>query len=124
MIKFVYGCLPAIVIYNDSLVPEKFGGITWVFFILLREKYKTDQGILEHELVHVRQLYRTLFLSPLIYLRSKKYRLKCEVEAYRKQLSYYPDKADSLRWMSNAISTKYKLNITAAEAYRKLVEDK
>lgn len=124
MIKFVYKCLPAIVIYKDSLVPKKFGGVTRLFFIFLREKYKTDQGILEHELVHVRQLYRTLFFSSLIYPLSKKYRLKCEVEAYQKQLSYYANKTDSLRWMSNAISTKYKLNITVAEAYRKLIEDK
>lgn len=92
MIKFVYKIFPAIVIYNDKLVPNGFGGYTRLFAIFLKNKYKTDEGLLQHELTHVKQFYRIPLLHSYLYMFSKKYRLKCEIEAYKVQLSYYTDK--------------------------------
>ena len=115
MIKFVYKIFPAIVIYNDKLVPKEFGGYTRLFAIFLRNKYKTDEGLLQHELTHVKQFYRIPFLHSYLYKFSKKYRLKCEIEAYKVQLSYYLDKEKNIKWMSNAIAAKYKLNVSQNE---------
>lgn len=117
MLKFVYKVCPAIVIYNDAFVPEGYGGVTRLFFIFLKEKYKgTDEGILQHELTHVKQLYRSFGLFPYMYLLSKKFRFDSEVEAYKVQASYYTDPQASYVWMARAIATKYKLNVTEEEA--------
>lgn len=121
MIKFVYKVLPAFVFYNDKLVPEGYGGVTRFNFVFLREKYKDrDEGILQHELTHVKQLYRSFLLFPYLYLLSKKFRLKSEVKAYKVQASYYQNKEASYQWMARAIATKYKLDVTSDEAYKLL----
>ena len=122
MLKFVYGVLPAFVIYNDKLVPEKFGGITRCMFIFMKSKYRADDGLLQHELTHVKQFYRTLGFSLIMYALSKNYRFSAEVEAYKAQSEYYKNKELSYNWMVDSLTTKYDLDITkeqALEALRK-----
>ena len=58
--------------------------------VRIRPGYEDDRGLLEHELTHVKQWWRTLGLHSILYLCSKRYRLKAEVEAYREQLKYPP----------------------------------
>jgi len=107
------------VFYQDWMVPPRFGGITYGFLIAIREKYRRDVGLLEHEKVHVRQFWRTLCLFPLIYLLSKKWRFRWEVEAYRKQMKHYAD--DRSARFAYFMATKYRLNITEQEAYAALI---
>lgn len=126
MIKFVYGCLPAFVIYNDRLVQKKFGGNTWLMFIVMREKYRGhNAGLLEHELTHVKQGYRTLFTCWIWYWLSKKYRLKMEVEAYRAQVAYYRSIGveRSYTQLAESLATKYNLDISREDAIE-LLRDK
>ena len=73
--------------YTDNL-PENSNGCANAFIIRIRPSCKGDEGLLAHERVHVSQWWRTLGLHSLLYLVSKRYRLRAEVEAYRKQLEY------------------------------------
>jgi len=113
-VVFVFGILPALVMYSDQLPQPWQGGVTQGPVIRLRQKYMDDAGILAHELVHVRQWYRTLFVHPLLYLFSKRYRLAAEAEAYREQLRHYPD--DRTQLFATFMATHYGLQISVAEA--------
>ncbi len=85
--KWVYGILPAFVSYMEVDREVKNYASGWR--IVIQPQYKCDCGILEHELQHVRQWYRGgLFIHTLRYGKSIKYRLKCEIEAYLKQMKY------------------------------------
>jgi predicted transcriptional regulator len=65
--------------------------------------------MLEHELVHSRQ-----FWNPRKWFIGK---LAREVEAYREQLKWHPDRADIF---ATILSTRYGLNITKEEALKLL----
>lgn len=109
---------PHLVIYTDDLGAD-FGGTAKGFVIRIRPEYRGDQGLLRHELEHVRQFWRVglamtallcaavfgLDLHPawlisvaaagmsthdLAYSSSRRYRLWAEVRAYRVQMRY-PD---------------------------------
>jgi len=101
-----------LLIHTDN-IPEKFGGESYGPLIKIRPKYEGDQGLLEHEKVHVRQWYSvfvlglmacsamTLLVSAswwplycvapllhqLLYKYGRPYRRWCEVQAYRKQIA-------------------------------------
>ena len=66
--------------------PEGSNGAANLCFVRIRKGYENDKGLLEHEKVHVWQFWRTFGLHSLLYLISKRYRLKAEVEAYKVQL--------------------------------------
>ena len=105
-IKFVYKVLPVLVFYTDNLDP-KWGGYCYGPVVKIRKKYENDEGLLQHELVHSKQFYRTLTLHGIAYKLFETYRVHSEVEAYKKQASYYQDKEVSYQWMADAILQKY-----------------
>ena len=124
MINFVF--------YTDSniLIPKVHGACTRAFFVFIRPKYKGNLPLLEHELTHVRQFWTTFGLFPFLYLLSKKYKLKAEVEAYRTQLQVYADAsypADILDAKAKAyaefIAERYGLRITSENAYKLLTSN-
>jgi hypothetical protein len=102
------------VFYQDWMIRPGYGGTTYGFIIAIRKKYLGDRGLLEHEKVHVDQFWRTFCLFPIIYLLSKTWRLKWEVEAYREQLKWYED--DRTERFADFIATKYGISVTAHEA--------
>ncbi len=57
-----------------------------VFFFVIRPEKRGKCKLLEHELVHCRQFYCSLGTYPLIYLISRRYRYKSEIEAYKEQI--------------------------------------
>ena len=105
------------IFYTNRFIPERAAGCARGPFIFIRPEYKNDIGLIEHEKVHVEQWYRTFGFHSLLYLISKKYRLKSEVEAYKKQLEYSPREADLYALF---ISTNYNINITKDEAKKLL----
>lgn len=108
-IKFVYGILPALVVYTDH-VPEGSAGCANAMVVRIRPQYVNDEGLLQHELTHVKQAYRLLFLfHALLYLLDDCYRLHAEVEAYRKQLEYSADKVTDAARFAGFICNKYDL---------------
>lgn len=107
------------VFYTDKFVPKRAAGCARGPFIFIRPEYKSDIGLLEHERVHAKQWYRTVGLHSFLYLFSKQYRLKSEVEAYREQLKYSPREADLYALF---ISTEYNINIDKDEAKKLLLD--
>ncbi|TPQ31218.1 hypothetical protein [Cupriavidus pinatubonensis] len=98
------------------LVPRGFDGFTPGPLILLRPG--ASHALIEHEKVHVRQFWRSWGLMGVLYLLSRRWRLRYEVEAYREQLRHCPP--GTARSMARMLSTKYCLRITEDEAYRLL----
>lgn len=122
----IYG-FPIPVIYQPSLVPKKFTGFaTMVMFYPVVVMRKKSKAVLAHELAHVRQMFRYLFIGYAIgYRFNKKFRCKMEVEAYRAQLAKKPEKEREhfLSVYSNFIAKKYGLDVTAEQALDMLTED-
>ena len=99
--------------YVDTL-PANVGGEARGFVIRILKKYKDDYGIYKHELVHVKQWFRTFGIHSLLYLIFDWYKLISEVEAYKEQLKHYPD--DRTELFAEYISKYYNLNVTKEEA--------
>lgn len=133
-------------IYSLKLTDDiPMGGQTFMWMIKLKEKYRNDQGLLEHEKLHVRQFwimtgcvaavgglvafwfYPALILlvvSPFAHNATygicRPYRQWCEVSAYKKQLEYPPAVGDLTGHYKNAyagfLSDRYGLGISPQEA--------
>lgn len=105
----------AVVIYTDWLPKIVNGGVTlFGFLIFIRPKYRNDYGLLQHELMHVRQGLRMLLY------RFEKYRLQLELEAYREQLRWSIDKAADADIFAGYLAENYGLSISKDEARRLL----
>lgn len=113
-------------IYVDNL-PEGAGGrVSYPLFMLpeitILNKYKDDMGILNHEICHTKQFWRTLGFH-VILREFKWYRQRCEISCYKEQLCWPPAitaLAYYRRMYAGFIATKYGLDITEDEAYRRL----
>ncbi len=107
-IKRIYGIIPVPVFYVEDL--GKFAGTSNGFFVRIVEKYKDDRGLLEHELQHCRQFYRTFMLPHvLLYKFVSKYRYFAEIECYRIQLKFAKDYESALNKFANFLATRYRL---------------
>ncbi|AJG18798.1 hypothetical protein [Cupriavidus basilensis] len=113
--RFVYRVLPVLVIRTDRLIPARFQGYNLGPVILLRPTARA--ALLEHELTHSRQVYRTLFLMGAIYYLSKRWRLRWEAEAYAVQWKA----GDSLANLSTFLANNYHLGISVSEAQRAIL---
>lgn len=112
-----------IVEYSEDL-PEQYGGycyFPWVPLIgtcriVIRPKYTHDIGLLNHELTHCKQ-YATNIFHGLLWAFSKKYRLKCELEAYRIQVETYGyTELSQVRWVIHMLVHKYNFGLIEKEA--------
>lgn len=106
--RFIFKIIPVPVFYVDDL--GDFAGRSNGFFVRIVKDYKDDKGLIEHELQHCRQFYRTLMLHGLLYKFSKKYRYKAELECYKLQLTYCEDRMASAIRFTNFICDKYGLD--------------
>lgn len=108
------------VIYTDRLIPSRYDAYTIGPIVLIREHQVGNRGLLEHERVHVRQFWRTLGLVGLGRLISRRYRLACEVEAYREQLKWTgAHYAPLYAWY---LVDNYDLDITHEQAMKELTK--
>lgn len=101
------------IFYTNYLIPARFAACTRGPVILIRPQYRYDEGLLAHEKVHRRQWLRTLGLHSFLYLFSKRYRLRSEIEAYKVQLEYSPEKITVFAWY---LVGDYGLDITMQDA--------
>jgi hypothetical protein len=111
MLKFVF--------YTNWFIPARFGATTYGPFVFVRPKYKgTDEGLLQHELTHVKQFWRNPLFG-LWYFFSKNARYKYELEAYRVQLKYYTDnRAGTFAWY---LVNNYKLHVPKDQVLQDLL---
>ncbi|WP_354682835.1 hypothetical protein [Cupriavidus necator] len=107
-----------LVVETRWLIPRGFDGFTPGPLILLRPG--ASDALFEHEKVHVRQFWRSWGLMGVLYLASRRWRLRYEVEAYREQLRHSPP--ESAHTLARFLAGKYRLKISEAEAYRLLTE--
>jgi hypothetical protein len=92
-------------------------------FIRIRKGCENDRGLIAHEVCHVGQWWRTLGIHSILYLCSKRYKLKCEIEAYQEQLKWPPatdDRPHYAQHYAELISQEYGLSITVEEALKLL----
>jgi len=108
------------VFYTDRFIPKRYDAYTIGPIVLIREHQVGNRGLLEHERVHVRQFWRTLGLVGLGRLISRRYRLACEVEAYREQLKWSGmHYAPLYAWY---LVDNYGLDITHEQAMKELTK--
>ncbi len=82
-IYFIWRFLPVPIFYTKKKMGIWVGKAYGVFAVIW-EKYRDDEKLHKHELIHIKQFYRTFGFHILRYPFSNKYRLKCEREAYGK----------------------------------------
>lgn len=87
-LKFVYRFLPVFIFYVKMERTETFDATTFFNLIFIRKKYNENVPLLEHEIQHVRQFYRTCGLHFFLYMLDDEYRLYSEIEAIKVQLKY------------------------------------
>lgn len=116
---WVYKYFPAFIFATNFFVSPNAGATTIGPFVFIRpsKTFPTitknrAEGLREHELIHVKQFYRTCGLNGILYVFSKKWRLKYEIEAYREQLKYVPE---SLETFVSYLIVRYRLNVTDEE---------
>ncbi len=117
---FIKHFLPAFVFYTRKFIPDNCLGIAKCMCVFILPDCRNDKGVLVHELTHVWQFYRLPIIGSWLSLLSTKYRLKCEVEAYKKQLEYEPENIDAY---AKLLYTKYDFNISVEEAKNLLKEE-
>ncbi|MBC5766564.1 hypothetical protein [Ramlibacter albus] len=89
------------------------------WLVLVHPRARGDRGLIAHESVHCEQMRRTGTVKFwLLYLLSRRFRLACEVEAYRESLRHHEG---GLRYFARHLAEGYFLGITADEAERLLI---
>lgn len=110
----VYGILPAVIIEASSA--KKIGGVGGAVacLVLLAPGYWNEQNTIQHELEHVRQAYRGLFLiDRLRYGFSMKYRLEAERDAF---IAGDPTLADEPAYLAGMLENYTDLTHTQIKA--------
>ncbi len=125
LIQWVYKILPAVIFYVDDVGTWNTGtkgGRNIGPLIWLRTDKRDDRGLLAHELTHARQAWRMPLLHDVLYALSPRYRLQCEVAAYRVQLGYTDNPLAVYRF-AEFIAGNYGLDVSQGEALKLLTEN-
>lgn len=96
-----------------------FAGKQFLWWIFIDERYRSDSGLLAHEMVHYRQFRNQPFSYHFLYWWSSSFRYEAEVEAYRKQLDYVANRLDAAILFASFICTRYQLKGLTLEKVRK-----
>ena len=112
-IRLIWNFIP-ILIFITNWMPKKFSGYHVGCLVLIRPDYKDDEGLIQHELTHVKQNIRTLGWSGIKQIWNKNHKLNRECEAYAVQLEYVPVKQyDTMKTrFVNYMYTKYDLGMS------------
>jgi len=97
-------------------IPRGFDGFAPGPLILLRPG--ASAALLAHEKVHVRQFWRSFGLMGPLYLLSRRWRLRYELEAYREQVRHAGPQA--VPACAHALAHGYRLGISVEQACRLL----
>jgi len=97
------------------ILPEKCKGVAIGCFVFIKKD--SDNALLQHELVHVRQFWRNP-LMPLLYLLSKRKRYQYEIEAYRESIRCGRKPIEC----AYSIVNNYRLNVLAGDTLADLIK--
>ncbi len=124
-IRLIWNFIPILIFISNSM-PKRFSGYHVGTLVLIRPDYKDDEGLIQHELTHVKQNIRTLGWSGIKQIWNKNHKLNRECEAYAEQLKYVPAnqyKTVSTRFV-NFMYTKYNLGMSKNFIRRRFEEYK
>jgi len=116
-IKTIYKIFPVLVVYTNKFLKEPFVGVSWGPIIFIRPEMRNNEIVLEHELVHSKQFFRTFGLQALLYKISDKKKLYYELEAYATYIKRNPN-IYGIKNITNRLSSNYNLKYTYAEIYK------
>jgi hypothetical protein len=124
---FVFGFCPIKLEYvsNDDADMGWAAGKSWGPVIKIKEAYKDDEGLLQHEIVHSKQFYRTCGLWSIFYRFISSWRYESEVEAYAVQLSYVeePDIDRVADLFAGFVVDRYNLDVKHNEAKEAILSE-
>jgi len=105
-------------VFKVNFLPNTNDGLCLGFLIFIKSTNWNDSALLEHELVHSKQFYKSCGVFLILWCISKKWRYKYELEAYREQLQYidsmHAERAEQV--FATYLSTIYRLPITYEQA--------
>lgn len=120
------GPIPIPVIVTERFIDATAGACARGFVILVRPAYidRQDDGVILHEIEHVRQFLCLPFIHSVLYWAFDGYRLWAELHAYRAQLDWYERNPEwcvmcphhTVQSAARALATNYQLNVSEAEA--------
>ncbi len=116
-IRFVYKILPVLIIYGRYTLKDVFTGRSYGFIDIVDPQSNDPMLIEEHELVHSRQVYRTLFLHGIFYWAIDRYRLFAELEAYHTEIKKRGNTTDVKTSIANRLHKNYNLKYSFTEIY-------
>lgn len=117
--------LPPVPLLVVRRLPGRLIGFSGGLFVIVRHDFRDDWPTLVHEIEHCRQFWRGgLLLHFLRYVFERRYRLRCELQAYGAELRSCPPAERRLRLddAARALATGYALGIDTAVCRRMLVE--
>lgn len=117
MIKF-WGILPYLVNYTTDGLNANEGGHVKGLTITINPAFKDDAGLFNHELEHIKQVYKTVGLHSWLYHKYKTYKLTSECEAFiAGQLKYKTKTYDEV---VNHLYNDYDLGFSKEQIAEKL----
>lgn len=121
-VRFIFGFIPVPVIYCEWFC-GRFDARSFGVVVAVHPDHRDSRPLLEHELQHCRRFYRSLGVSAILYLLSKRSRFKQEVECYRVQLSHMSpiSRTPAVERFARCIVSDYGLDVTFDEAYAALL---
>ena len=84
-IVFLYRIIPVLIIYTANKIPNNAVGCTRFYSIRIKPRFRNDLSVVTHEIIHAKQIIRSVGLHYLLYNFSSKYRYHSELEAYSYQ---------------------------------------
>lgn len=118
MVRFVYGIIPVPVFYVDDL--DWAAGRAYGIFVRIKKGYEDDEGLIEHELQHIRQFYRLPLIHFALYKFSAWYRYNAELECYKIQLSYCTHYETCVNHFAEFLTTRYGLKLEITQVIQDL----
>jgi len=113
-----------VVLYVGAGRLAPFAGRSFLWWVWIDERYKMDQGLFKHEEMHYMQFIHDPLFHSIKYRFSAHYRYKCELEAYKVQLSYSITHASDAELFTKFILKRYnldKLALTEIEVKKELL---
>lgn len=84
--KFIYKFIPVLILFTNKLQKDWTIGRSFGVFVVIRPEHKDNNEIIDHEIVHCKQFYRTFGVHAILYSTVRSYRLKAELEAYETRI--------------------------------------
>lgn len=81
-VQFVYGILPVLIGSNSDILPKGTTAIQRGMFIFVEPSLLNNDIIINHEIIHAKQYYRTISVSYWWALISERHLADVEAEAY------------------------------------------